>query len=76
MNGILLGCGLRRKEAAELEIAHIQRREDHWAIVELMGKDGTFGPCPFRIGSRAPSMRGSFQQALAREGYAGSKPES
>jgi site-specific recombinase XerD len=27
--GILLGCGLRRKEAAELDVAHLQRREDH-----------------------------------------------
>ena len=36
--GILLGCGLRRKEAAELDVAHLQRREDHWAIVDLVGK--------------------------------------
>jgi integrase len=33
-----LGWGLRRREAAELEIAHLQRREDHWAIVDLVGK--------------------------------------
>jgi site-specific recombinase XerD len=36
--GILLGCGLRRKEAAELDLAHLQRRDDHWAIVDLVGK--------------------------------------
>jgi site-specific recombinase XerD len=36
--GLLLGCGLRRKEAAELNIAHLQRRDDHWAIVDLVGK--------------------------------------
>lgn len=36
--GILFGCGLRRKEAAELEVAHLQRREDYWAIVDLVGK--------------------------------------
>jgi len=35
---ILLGCGLRRREAAELNVAHLQRREDHWAIVDLVGK--------------------------------------
>jgi site-specific recombinase XerD len=35
---ILLGCGLRRREAAELDIAHLQRREDRWAIVDLVGK--------------------------------------
>ena len=33
-----MGCGLRRREAAELEFAHIQRRQDHWAIVDLVGK--------------------------------------
>jgi site-specific recombinase XerD len=36
--GVLLGCGLRRKEAAELDVAHLQRRQDHWAIVDLVGK--------------------------------------
>lgn len=35
---VLLGCGLRRREAAELRTAHLQRREDHWAIVDLVGK--------------------------------------
>lgn len=35
---ILLGCGLRWRELAELNIDHLQRREDHWAIVDLVGK--------------------------------------
>lgn len=35
---VLLGCGLRRREAAELQISHIQQREEHWAIVDLVGK--------------------------------------
>jgi site-specific recombinase XerD len=35
---VLLGCGLRRREAAELDLADLQRREDHWAIVDLVGK--------------------------------------
>jgi site-specific recombinase XerD len=35
---VLLGCGLRRREAAELHTIHLQRREDHWAIVDLVGK--------------------------------------
>ncbi|MGA2271352.1 MAG: tyrosine-type recombinase/integrase [Bryobacteraceae bacterium] len=35
---ILLGCGLRRRDAAELDTCHFQRREDHWAIVDLVGK--------------------------------------
>jgi site-specific recombinase XerD len=36
--GVLLGCGLRRREAAELEVANLQRREEHWAIVDMVGK--------------------------------------
>jgi site-specific recombinase XerD len=35
---VLLGCGLRRKEAAALEVEHFQRRDDHWAVVDLVGK--------------------------------------
>jgi site-specific recombinase XerC len=37
---VLLGCGLRRRELTALTIQHFQRREDHWAIVDLIGKGG------------------------------------
>jgi site-specific recombinase XerD len=37
---LLLACGLRRGEVAALELDDIQRREDHWAIVDLTGKGG------------------------------------
>jgi len=37
---VLLGCGLRRRELAELTVDLLQRREDHWAIVDLIGKGG------------------------------------
>ena len=37
---LLLTCGLRRSELAGLELDDIQRREDHWAIVDLAGKGG------------------------------------
>jgi site-specific recombinase XerD len=37
---VLLGCGLRRGELIELTFDHLQRREDHWAIVDLIGKAG------------------------------------
>jgi site-specific recombinase XerD len=36
---ILLGCGLRRAELVSL-LAHLQQRDDHWAIVDLFGKGG------------------------------------
>lgn len=35
---ILVACGLRRHEAAELDASDLQQREDHWAIVDLIGK--------------------------------------
>jgi len=37
---LLLACGLRRGEVAAMELDDIQRREDHWAIVDLTGKGG------------------------------------
>jgi site-specific recombinase XerD len=35
---VLLGCGLRREEAAGLRTSHIQQREGRWVIVDLVGK--------------------------------------
>jgi site-specific recombinase XerD len=35
---VLIGCGLRRAEAAILSISHIQQREGRWAIVDIVGK--------------------------------------
>jgi site-specific recombinase XerD len=43
---VLLGCGLRRGELIELTDDHIQRREDHWAIVDLVGKAGHIRTVP------------------------------
>src|SRR5258705_3272721 len=37
---LLLACGLRRHELAELTFSHVQQREGHWAIVDLSGKAG------------------------------------
>jgi len=37
---VLLACGLRRGEVAALDLDDIQRREDHWVIVDLAGKGG------------------------------------
>jgi site-specific recombinase XerD len=38
MLSLLLACGLRRSELVRLPCERIQRREDHWAIVDLVGK--------------------------------------
>ncbi len=35
---ILIGCGLRRAEAAILSFSHIEQREGRWAIVDIVGK--------------------------------------
>jgi site-specific recombinase XerD len=43
---VLLGCGLRRGELTELTLDHLQRREDHWAIVDLIGKAGHIRTVP------------------------------
>src|SRR6266702_8425093 len=37
---LLLACGLRRHDAVALRLDHLQRREEHWAIVDLVGKGG------------------------------------
>jgi len=43
---ILLGCGLRRRELAELDFRHLQQREEHWAIVDLVDKGGHIRTVP------------------------------
>lgn len=35
---VLIGTGLRRTEAANLTLGHIQQREGRWVIVDLIGK--------------------------------------
>ncbi len=35
---LMLGCGLRRGEVAELNVDHLQQREEHWVIADLIGK--------------------------------------
>jgi site-specific recombinase XerD len=43
---VLLGCGLRRAEAAGLEWRHIQQREGRWIVVDLVGKRGKVRSVP------------------------------
>jgi site-specific recombinase XerD len=35
---VLIGCGLRREEAACLTLEHIQQREGRWVIIDMTGK--------------------------------------
>ena len=43
---VLLACGLRRHEIAELTFTHLQQREEHWAVVDLIGKGGHIRTIP------------------------------
>jgi integrase len=43
---LLLACGLRRHEAVALTLDHLQQREEHWAIVDLVGKGGDIRTVP------------------------------
>jgi len=43
---VLLGCGLRRRELTDLDFTHLQQREEHWAIVDLVGKGGHIRTVP------------------------------
>ena len=33
---VLLGCGPRKRELADLDFRHLQQPEEHWAIVYLV----------------------------------------
>lgn len=37
---VLVGCGLRRDEAARLTMEHVQQRDGRWCVVDLVGKKG------------------------------------
>ena len=51
MISVLLGCGLRRAELPSLEIEDMQIRQEHWAIVDLVGKSSHVRtvPMPNRV---------------------------
>ena len=43
---VLLGCGLRRSEVANLTVTHVQQRDGRWCIVDLNGKHGRVRTVP------------------------------
>lgn len=50
---ILIGCGLRRQELASLEWRHVQKREQRWAIVDLVGKGNKLRSVPMPAWAKA-----------------------
>ena len=50
---LMLACGLRRHEVVALTLDHLQQREEHWAIVDLLGKGGHVRTVPVpRLGEK------------------------
>jgi len=46
MLALLVGCGLRRGELLDLQLSSFQQREEHWVIVDLVGKAGHIRTVP------------------------------
>ena len=46
MLAMLFGCGFRRSELAGLQLNDIQKRQGHWAVVDLIGKGGHIRTVP------------------------------
>jgi integrase len=74
---ILMGCGLRRSELVALEMEHIQTRQGHWAIVDLVGKGGHIRTVPMPQWvkdaldgwtSAAGILKGRVFRAISRSG--------
>ncbi|HXB66767.1 MAG TPA: tyrosine-type recombinase/integrase, partial [Candidatus Acidoferrales bacterium] len=77
MLAVLLGCGLRRSEVVGLNVHAIQRREDHWAIVDLIGKAGRVRTVPIpdwvktavdRWAESAPVLSGKLFRSIRKDG--------
>ena len=58
---ILLGCGLRRRELAELNFTHLHGVRSIGPLSISSAKEDTFEPYRCPTGSRRPSTRGSRQ---------------
>lgn len=50
---LMIGCGLRRNEVAELTFDHIQMREARWIIVDMLGKHGRVRSVPMPTFAKA-----------------------
>src|SRR5215471_13347731 len=43
---VMIGCGLRREEVAQLELGNVQQRDGRWCIVDICGKHGRVRTVP------------------------------
>jgi integrase len=61
---LLVGCGLRRGEAAALTIENIQQREGRWVIVDLTGKRGRVRSVPMPPWAKAALDRWTAEAGI------------
>jgi site-specific recombinase XerD len=50
---LLVGCGLRRAELADLRVGHIQQRDGRWVIVDVKGKGNRIRSVPMPTWAKA-----------------------
>ena|ERR1700723_847601 len=65
---LLLAGGSRRDEALTLTLDYLQQREDHWAIVDLVGKAGHVRTVPVPSGVTESASSPSFELRLRIRG--------
>ena len=64
---VLVGCGLRRQEAATLTLDSIQQRDGRWVIVDMHGKGGRVRTVPVPAWAKA-AIDGWTQAAGFQDG--------
>src|SRR3954466_4769118 len=62
---VLIGCGLRRAEAARLSFDHVQQREGRWVLVDLIGKRDKIRSVPMPNWAKAAIDEWSAASGLA-----------
>ena len=64
---VLIGCGLRRAEAASLSFDHVQQREGRWVLLDLIGKRDKIRSVPMPNWTKA-SIDAWSRAAVVSEG--------
>lgn len=63
---VLIGCGLRRAEAAGLSFDHVQQREGRWVLVDLIGKRDKIRSVPMPNWTKAAIDRWSSSAGVSK----------
>ena len=67
----LIGCGLRRKEAAALTAEHIQLRDARWVIIDLVGKGRRIRTVPMPAWAKVAIDAWTAKAGIAPDWYSG-----